>query len=54
MVFDLHELSRNADAEGKETQPYIDYICAVLRLLLSAAAGGNHEIVRQVEAVGLS
>lgn len=30
MVFDLHELTLYDDEPGKETQPYINYICAVL------------------------
>ena len=54
MVFDLHEITKNVDTEGKETQPYIDYICAVLRLLQASCAGGNHEAIKRVEAIGLN
>ena len=41
MIFDMHELTKNFDTEGKESQPYVNYICAVLNLYLAICVGGN-------------
>lgn len=41
MALDLHMLTENCTAEGKESQPYIDYICACIELLLACSRGGR-------------
>lgn len=32
LIYDMHELTKNIDAKGRETGIYIEYICAVINL----------------------
>jgi hypothetical protein len=41
MIFDIHELTKNYNTKGKETWPYIDYICAVINLYAHVCLSGN-------------
>ena len=49
MVFDMHELTKNYDTEGKESQVYIDYICAVIELYLATCLGSNQRNMQRVQ-----
>ena len=54
MTLDLHELTANANKEGWESQPYIDYICACIELLLACSKGGRFkDTKRLLEDLGL-
>ena len=48
MIFDMHELTKNYDTEGKESQVYIDYICAVIELYTALCLGANHVNMQRV------
>ena len=54
MALDLHMLTENCTAEGKESQPYIDYICACIELLLACSRGGRfQDTMSKLESIGL-
>ena len=54
LIFDLHEMTRNYETKGKETWPYIDYICAVISLYAHMCLSGNQRAIKEVQQVGLN
>lgn len=48
MVFDLHELTKNYETKGKETWPYIEYICAVLNLYSHLCLSSNVTAIEKI------
>jgi hypothetical protein len=46
MQFDLHELTKNYESRGKETWPYIDYICAVVNLYATMCLSANTKAIK--------
>jgi hypothetical protein len=54
LIFDLHELTRNFNAKGKETWPYIEYICAVLNLYSHMCLSANTKAIKQMFEIGLN
>ena len=53
MIFDIHELTKNYNTKGKETWPYIDYICAVVNLYAHCCLGGNTKAIKHVMNCGI-
>jgi hypothetical protein len=53
LIFDLHEMTRNYETKGKETWPYIDYICAVINLYAHMCLSANTKAIKQMADVGL-
>lgn len=53
MIFDLHEMSKNADEEGKETAPYIDYIYSCINMYAHMCMTGNSDAIRLIRELGL-
>jgi len=53
LIFDMHELTRNQETKGKETWPYVDYICAVLNLYAHMSLGANVKAIKQLQGIGL-
>ena len=54
LIFDIHELTRNYSTKGKETRPYIDYICAVLNLYAMMCLSANVKAIRKMMDIGLN
>ena len=48
LIFDLHEMTRNFETKGKETWPYIDYICAVIQMYAHMCLSGNTRAIKEV------
>jgi len=54
LVFDLHELTKNFEAKGKETWPYVDYICAVVNMYANMCLTANTKAIKQMFEIGLN
>ena len=48
LIFDLHEMTKNAETPGKETQAYIDYICGVLNMYAHLCLSANAQGIKAV------
>lgn len=53
LIFDMHELTKNYETKGKETWPYIDYICAVIKLFGHLCLSANTKAIQAVQETGL-
>ena len=53
LIFDIHELTKNYETKGKETWPYIDYICAVLNMYAHMCLSANQKAIKLVTETGL-
>ena len=53
MIFDIHELTKNYNSKGKETWPYIDYICAVVNMYAHVCLSGNVKGIKSLINLGI-
>ena len=53
LIFDMHELTKNYETKGRETWPYIEYICAVLNLYAHMCLSANQKAIKLVQETGL-
>ena len=53
MVLDMHEMTKNAEQNGNDTSPYIDYICAALNMYAHMCFDGNSQAVTMMRDIGL-
>jgi len=53
IIFDMHELTKNYGKQGKNTEPYVDYICAVLNMYAHICIGGNASAIKKLQEIGL-
>jgi hypothetical protein len=53
MTWDLHELTKNYSNKGKETWPYVDYICAVVNLYATMCLSANTKAIKLMSEIGL-
>mmetsp|Transcript_30174 Transcript_30174/g.46117 ORF Transcript_30174/g.46117 Transcript_30174/m.46117 type:complete len:120 (-) Transcript_30174:7066-7425(-) len=53
LIFDLHEMTKNYETKGKETWPYIDYICAVLNMYAHMCLSSNDKSIKALKGTGI-
>ena len=49
----MHELTKNYETKGKETWPYIDYICAVINMYAHICLSANLRAIKALKDTGI-